>query len=123
MMAGSAVAPAAIDSCVFHDWASKAELGPYMSRAWRELLVDRVEITSKLRASTLYTNPLGNKDPRAYPARGPAGSDPEMLIAQLLGDNSREQVVLGYDEAILTTAIPPYVARAVVQAANEWTAE
>ena len=122
-MAGSTIPGGLIDSCVFHDWATKAELGPYMPPAWRELLVDRVEITSKLRASTLYANPLGNKDLAAYPEHGPPGSDPELLIEQLLGAGTRERVVLGYDDAILTTAVPPYIARTVVQAANEWTAE
>jgi predicted TIM-barrel fold metal-dependent hydrolase len=122
-MTESAVGTSAIDGCVFHDWATKAELGPYMPRGWRELLVDRPEITSKLRASSLYSNPLGNKDPRAFPEHGPAGSDPKVLIEQLLADGRRERIVLGYDDAILSTAIPPYVARTVVQAANDWTVE
>ncbi len=114
----------AIDGCVFHDWASKKELGQYMPKAWRELLVDRAEIGSTLRARPLYQNPLGAKDSAAYPATGVAGSDPDLLVKQLLSDGTRERVVLGFDEAILTTAFPAhYVARAVVRAANDWTAD
>jgi predicted TIM-barrel fold metal-dependent hydrolase len=116
--------PPVIDACAFHDWASKKELGPYLPRAWRELLVDRAEIGSSLRARSLYQNPLGAKDPDAYPASGPAGSDPDLLVKQLLGDGRRERLVLGLDEAILTTAFPAqYVARAVVRAVNDWTAD
>jgi predicted TIM-barrel fold metal-dependent hydrolase len=114
----------AIDACVFHDWASKKELGPYMPKGWRELLVDRAEIGSSLRARSLYQNPLGAKDSAAYPAKGAAGSDPALLVEQLLSDGTRDRVVLGFDEAILTTAFPAhYVARAVVRAANDWTAD
>jgi predicted TIM-barrel fold metal-dependent hydrolase len=113
-----------IDGCVFHDWASKKELGPYMPKAWRELLVDRAEIAGTLRARSLYQNPMGAKDSAAYPAKGQAGSDPDLLVKQLLGDGSRERLVLGFDEAILSTAFPAhYVARTVVRAANDWTAD
>src|SRR5258708_38764178 len=69
----------AIDGCVFHDWASKKELGQYMPKAWRELLVDRAEIGSTLRARPLYQNPLGAKDSAAYPATGVAGHGPDPL--------------------------------------------
>jgi predicted TIM-barrel fold metal-dependent hydrolase len=113
-----------IDACAFHDWASKRELGPYLPRGWRELLVDRAEIGGTLRARSLYQNPMGAKDPDAYPEQGPAGSDPDLLIRQLLADGARERLILGLDEAILTTAFPAhYVARAVVRAANDWTAD
>jgi uncharacterized protein len=113
-----------IDVCAFHDWANKKELGPYMDKAWRELLVDRAEITSALRARSLYVNPKGARHPNTFPAAGPAGSSPELLVKQLLADGRRERLVLGYDDALLTTAFPAlHVARTLVRAANDWTAD
>src|SRR5258706_13647753 len=93
----------AIDGCVFHDWASKKELGQYMPKAWRELLVDRAEIGSTLRARPLYQNPLGAKDSAAYPATGVAGSGTRVTFEEVLSRGPPERVVIRLDARTLTT--------------------
>jgi predicted TIM-barrel fold metal-dependent hydrolase len=61
--------------------------------------------------------------PAAYPLKGPPGSDRDLLMSDLFKDGVRGRVVLGYDEGILVTGLANhYMARAVVAAANDWTA-
>jgi predicted TIM-barrel fold metal-dependent hydrolase len=116
--------PPVIDVCGFHDWSTRHEIGRYLDPAWREFLIDRTEMRQPLRSKSLYANPTGAKHPATYPEQGVPGSDPQLLVRQLLGQGRRDRLVLGYDEAILTTAFPPiYVARALVRAANDWTVD
>lgn len=118
-----------IDACAFHDWSSTADLAPYLSSGWRSILMPKVGRDywggpTRVRAHALYTNPLGPKLPGSYPEEGAPGSDLELLCKTLLDGGARDQVVLGYDEAVLTTAFPElYAAKAVVRAANDWTAD
>ncbi len=46
-----------IDSLVFHDWASTADLSSYLSPGWRELLIRPGDRTgdSRVRSQPLYT--------------------------------------------------------------------
>ena len=118
-----------IDSFVAHEWASAADLGPYMTQGWRELLVDRAlsgvaakEGTrySTLRCPALYTDTLG-KGAKATWNGGSAGRSYESLAGDLLESNY-ERVVLGYEDGLLGTAFPNYfVSRTVASAANDWT--
>jgi hypothetical protein len=71
-----------------------------------------------------HEHPLGGTDESAFPASGPAGSDPDLLLAQLVGERSDVRIVLGYHDGLLATAFPqPNVARELVRAANDWTIE
>ena len=71
-----------------------------------------------------YEHPLGGKAVETFPASGPPGSDPDLLIAQTIGDDPGARVVLGYHDGLLTTAFPqPQLARELVRAANDWTIE
>lgn len=114
-----------IDACVFHEWSSLLELRPYLGEGWRELILRPSDPMgpATAKSSWIYQrNPLGAKATRAFPEIGPPGSDYALLEDQVIGDGSRERVVLGYDEGILSTVFPNYyVARAVARAANEWT--
>jgi predicted TIM-barrel fold metal-dependent hydrolase len=75
-----------------------------------------------VRSQWLYRHPAGGKLASALPEAGPAGSDLALLRRQLLDGGSRSRVVLGYEDALLTTGVGHYhLARAVVQAANRWT--
>lgn len=75
-------------------------------------------------AARMYDSPLGRKRAAATPPGGPAGSDPQLLIEQLLGEGARERVVLGFDDGLYATSFMlPYHSRSVVSAANDWTIE
>jgi uncharacterized protein len=116
-----------VDTCVFHDWSSMRALEPYLSRGWKELIFPKGQhvYPSPIRSSPLYQNPRGSKAATSYPpSGGRPGSSFEFLKEQVLTGGGRERVVLAYDDAILTTAFPNHhAARAVVRAANDWTAE
>jgi predicted TIM-barrel fold metal-dependent hydrolase len=114
------------DACVFHEWNSIKDLAPFMSEGWQQLLLRPGEkgAAVEVRSSPLYTNPMGGKAVESYPAKGRPGSDYETLARQVLGSQSRERVVLGFDDGLYCTANPNhYVARISAQAANDWTAE
>lgn len=115
---------AAFDGCAFHEWTSLADLAPYLSSAWKQVLLKAGDPTgpSIARPPALYQDPRGAKDPLATPAGGTAGSSYELLAAQLLAGGRRTRVVLGHDESLLATAfLVPGATRAVVRAANDWT--
>ena len=115
-----------VDCCAFHDWPSTHALAPYLSEGWREVFLEpnRKGGPARVRANPMYVDPMGSKRPSAFPDEGPAGSDPDLLIAQLLDEGGRDRVVLGYDDALLSTAFTNlHAARAVIRAANDWTAE
>ncbi len=111
-----------IDGCAFHDWATNAELVPYLGGGWGEL----VELEN-LAIKGMWHNihPLGNKDPAAQPPDGGShASDPDFLIQQLFDERGCERVVLGHREGLLSSALPlAYEARAVVRALNDWTVD
>jgi predicted TIM-barrel fold metal-dependent hydrolase len=111
-----------IDACAFHDWASTAEVVPYLGDGWGELVA-----TENLRIKGMWQNehPLGGKDAAAKPpSGGPHASDPDFLIEQLLDKRGSDRVVLGHQEGLLSAALPlPFEARAVVRALNDWTVD
>ncbi len=128
-MSKSDPSPDVVDACAFHEWASDAQLRSHMEPTWKAMFDDIAESYQGhgagpgIRAGALYSNPLGNKDARANPKVGPAGSDPALLRAQLFEDGRRRRVVLSYDDGILATAYPdPYLARTAARAANQFTA-
>jgi uncharacterized protein len=115
-----------IDGLAFHEWPSLKALAPYLAPGWREVLLRPHDRTGPVNMLTpvLYTNPLGGKLPASYPETGRAGSSFELLEKLLLSDGERSQVVLGYDDGVAASAFPNYyLARSVVQAANDWTRE
>jgi uncharacterized protein len=113
-----------VDALAFHEWPSLRALAAYLPAGWREVLLRPQDRTGpvNVRTPVLYTNPAGGKLPAAYPESGPPGSSFELLERLLLADGARSQVVLGYDDGVAASAFPNYyLARSVVQAANDWT--
>ena len=133
------------DACVFHEWNSALALTPYMNRGYRELVTQAGDRTGpmNIKGLWLYQNPQGRKASDTYPPRrttdsvevatqvrsGPSvmgipGSDYDLFARQVLDGGRRDRVVLGFDEGLLSTAVPlHYLARAVVSAANDWTVD
>lgn len=114
-----------IDCSVYHDWGVMT-LRDYLPLAWRELIypVTPPRIPSRVRASAWYHDPTGGKLGDAFPASGPAASTLELVQDQVFGSGARELAIVGYDDAILTTAFLNHLAaRTVVRAANDWTIE
>lgn len=115
-----------IDACVFHEWASVRDLAPYMSAGWRELILRPGDPAGPNQAVSnwRYRSPIDPKSSGAYPASGPAGSSPELLIQQVLDEGGRSRAVLAFDEGLLATAhANHYLARLMTRAANDWTVE
>ena len=100
------------DACVFHEWPSSRTLAPYLAPGWADVL-DRPKI--RVLSSRLY------RDLRSANAAQSPNAD--ALVSELLGEGSnRELAVLGYSDGLFSTVLPNYyVARAVAQAANDWT--
>lgn len=125
-MADRSVPGPVTDAMVFHDWQSSKTLTPYMSpghRQWIERPQDAAG-PLPLRANWLYRHPGQAKQAPPAHIGGRPGATLEALQEQLLGKGDRARVVLGYDDALLTTAEPMhYGGRAFVRAANEWTVD
>jgi predicted TIM-barrel fold metal-dependent hydrolase len=114
------------DAFATHEWASVTDLAPYLSAGWRELILrpDDPAGPSAAVSNWRYRSPLDTKADDAYPAEGPAGSDPAMLVEQLLRPGDIDRAVLGYDDGLLATAhANHYLARLMARAANEWTVD
>lgn len=115
-----------VDACVYHEWDSTRDLAPYLTDGWRELLLKPAGVgpPAEVRSGPLYFDPFGSKDPKAYPTKGPAGSDPRLMTDQILCRGERHRVVLCFDDGLLSTAYANhYVARVAARAANDWTVD
>lgn len=117
---------AVIDSCVFHEWASTSVLAPYMPSNWAHILDQPM---TSVKTQRPYFNPLGitaaspTTDGAVIPVLDSPATDFEALRERIFSGTARERVVLSYDDGLMSTTFPAhYVARAVVQAANDWTA-
>jgi predicted TIM-barrel fold metal-dependent hydrolase len=120
-----------IDACAFHEWGSPTALLPYMGDDWRELITRAGDHNGPMLITSVWRNAhphdaqrIGSGGKIVNPNGAGNGSDMEVLIQQLLGDNRRERVVLGYHDGLLATAGPlPYLTRQVVRAVNDWTVD
>jgi uncharacterized protein len=113
-----------IDACVFHEWSGAEDLAPYLSEGWRRMVLREGGRPMSTGSIWRYEHPLGGKDEEAFPATGPPGSDPGLLLEQLGGGEERARIVLGYHDGLLATAFPqPNLARELVRAANDWTVD
>lgn len=113
-----------VDGLAFHEWSSIRDLAPYMSPGWAETFLRPSSPTGPQPPTTpLYRHPTGRQDPAARPAKGAAGTRPDLLAEQLLADGRRSRTVLGYDEAgLLATAFTnTEAANVLTQAVNDWT--
>ena len=114
-----------VDGMIFHDWKSPLTLTPYMPAGWRSWIERRTDIGGPLvtRSNWLYKRPPRDRVSGSHPSQsGPAISEYEHVKTQVLDRGRRARVVLGYDDALLTTAYPkPYAASVMVRAANDWT--
>jgi predicted TIM-barrel fold metal-dependent hydrolase len=77
----------------------------------------------KIKGPWQNVHPLGGTAADAKPPTGgPAGSDRDFLVKQLVGERGNARIVLGHHEGLLSAALPmPYEARATVRALNDWT--
>jgi predicted TIM-barrel fold metal-dependent hydrolase len=111
-----------IDGCVFHDWPSPAALLPYLTHGWREVIErpgDRGGLVDP-NGSWLYREPSLIQ---GHPRNAWTFNDFDSLKRSLLDLRRRDRLVLGYSDGLLTTASSyRFLARAVVQAMNDWTA-
>ena len=103
-----------IDACAFPAWPGTAALVEYMDDPWPELLMRPGDPGGPI---PLLSNAV-NVDPRARTSRGQGGDE---LVEHLRDVGSTRCMVLGWDDGLLSTAIPdPRRAEVVVRAANDW---
>lgn len=141
-----------IDAYVAHQWSTITELTPYMNSGWKELILrPGTDLgPNQMRGRALHRNPLGDFAPDTYPTplrfggteeaqvvsdyghgavdyteNSAPGSDPALLIRQLLRTGKRSRVVLGYSEVgMLATAFANVTgAEILTRAVNDWTAD
>jgi uncharacterized protein len=113
-----------IDACAFHGWASPLDLTPYMSEGWQRAVRRSGEIRGpmNIKAQWFLENPLGGKAKDAATDAGPAGTDPDTLIRQVLDERGVSRAVLGHHDGLLSSAYPlPYLGRQLMRAINDWT--
>jgi len=109
-----------IDTDVHQTFREWSDLQPYLQEPWRSRVLEAGSRVGGLG----YLSPAGHRRKDAYPPNGgPPGSDPDLLIQQLVHDNN-------VDIGILTGEIygwntHPYheYANAVIAAFNDWTIE
>ena len=109
-----------IDTDVHHTIRDWSQLQPYLQEPWRS----RVMQAGSRVGGLGYISPAGHRRKDAYPEDGsPPGSDPELLIKQLVQENNVDIVILTGE--IYGWNTHPYhdYANAVISAYNDWTIE
>jgi uncharacterized protein len=116
-----------IDSAVHHRWGTPQELTAYMDDGWQHYVLGTPDSPETGRPIPIlrgfpFDNPLGATHPDALPADGRlAGSEPDLISAQVLEVPGTERAVLTYDEALLApVTVNNYFAQAICRAANDW---
>lgn len=109
-------------------------LGPYLSKAWRRRVLGGVsqgwakEVYASqlsLPKNDIYINPVGSMRRDAFPEDGSVpGSDPELVVRQLLDGCGVDRAVLMGGNVFGLGALPdPDVASAIASAYNAWLGE
>src|SRR4051794_22576611 len=111
-----------IDCDIHHDWASPADLLPYLSAGWREYVTGGRSPLPYI-PSEIHPNPGGVfRDDTFPPGGGVAGSSYELMKAQLLDPYRVERGLLTFGAGTYVAAIAnPYYAAEVARAANDWS--
>lgn len=126
MSGDGSLASAAIDACAFHEWRSSADLLPFLSRGWRDLVLPPNSGIGPLSVlpGRWYERTSGEKAGNTFPQEGPPGSDFDLLREQLFDSGNREKAVLAFDQGRFVTAFGHVqAAMAFVRAINEWNLE
>jgi uncharacterized protein len=105
-----------IDACLYHDWPALQALEPYLPDGWRTMLMRPHDSAGPINVSSQWTNP------------DPTGESRDVLTsverfrAEVLADDARGRVVLGYHDALLAMSFSNYyMASTIASAANDWT--
>jgi len=116
-----------VDCDVHHNWSSHQVLHPYLSAPWREFVLGPGRQGNiPLTAAGFFSVPNGNGREDTVPESGePAGTDLELMRAQLLDPYGIERALLTYGDGLfgISGLTNPYLATDVARAANDWTAE
>jgi uncharacterized protein len=114
-----------IDCDIHHDWASPADLLPYLSAGWREYVTRSGAPQQPIPfiPSEIHPNPGGVFRDDAFPAEGgPPGSSYELMRRQLLDPYRVERGLLTFGAGTYVAAIAnPCFAAEVARAANDWS--
>ncbi len=110
-----------IDCDVHPTWRKTADLLPYLKEPFRTLVAQSGVDT----AVHGYRNPIGGTRRDANPpAGGPAGSDPEFIIEQLIEPYNIEYAILIHATLLRMGVHPdPGYAAAICSAHNDWLIE
>jgi uncharacterized protein len=113
-----------IDCDIHHDWASPADLHPYLSEGWRDYVTrsdgaHHVPMTP----TEIHPNPGGVFRDDAFPPEGgPPGSSYPLMKEQLLDPFQVERGLLTFGGGTYVAALAnPYYAAEVARAANDWS--
>lgn len=109
-----------IDVDIHHTMRDWSDLQPYLDEPWRTKIVNPGSHVGSLG----YLSPAGHRRKDAVPPDGGLpGSDPELLIQQLMDDNNVDVGILTGE--IYGWNVHPHndYANAVLQAFNDWTIE
>ncbi|MQA87926.1 MAG: amidohydrolase family protein [Streptosporangiales bacterium] len=119
-----------IDVCAHHRWATQVEVTDHLPEGWREHIGRPGTLPGGAGAMPLlpaqpWRNPTGDYLPSAVAGDNlPAGSSPELTIAQVLDAGPERRGILSHDRGMFIPAVPnTYRASAVVSAINDWTIE
>lgn len=126
----SSYAGPVIDACVHHHWQSQVEVTDHLPEGWREHIGRPGTLPGGAGAMPLlpalpWHHPSGDYLASAAVEGGlPAGSSPELTVAQVLVDGPVERAILSHDRGMFVPAVPnTYRATAVVRAINDWTVD
>lgn len=100
-----------IDACAFPAWPGTSVLVDYMDAAWRELIIRPRDPSGP---ASLLANPM-YVDPRK------TGNPPKTTPSSHAVTPSATRIVMGWNDGILSTALPDVpLNQVVVRAANAW---
>src|SRR3954451_15948008 len=90
-----------IDACVHHHWQCQLEVTDFMSAGWREHIGVPGTLPGGAGAMPIlpaapYRHPTGDYLASAEPDGGQAGSDPALLVEQLLETGGVARAVLSH---------------------------
>lgn len=118
----SAYAGPIVDPDVHHGWRKTSELLPYLSSWWREALT-RPDGGFLTPGPSSRTNPNaygGNERLDAIPGTGPAGTDYDLMRAQLLDGAGVTHAVLSFAVGANPGHPNPDLATDLARAINDW---
>jgi predicted TIM-barrel fold metal-dependent hydrolase len=109
-----------IDSDVHHSLRSDRDLLPYLADTWK----DRVARAGLGLLYSGYYSPIGvGRQDALPPGGGPAGSDPDFVVKQLIEPYNMEHAILTGNLFSVSVGHDPDFAAAIASAFNDYTIE